>query len=125
MNINIRTNAIALTPAISSYVNKRLIKIGNLLKDDSSAHCDIEIGRTTGHHQKGNIFRAEIHIVGSSKNAYASSEQNDLYTAIDLVRDEIMRELKVDKSKRISLIRRSGARLKNMVKGLWPWKRHS
>lgn len=123
MNINIKTTAVTLTPAITSYVNKRLAKIASFLEDDTTAQCDIELGKTTEHHQKGNIFRAEIHIVAANKNAYASSEQRDLYTAIDDVRDEILRELKTDKNKRISVIRRSGARLKNMVKGLWPWRK--
>ncbi|MFA6314869.1 MAG: ribosome-associated translation inhibitor RaiA [Candidatus Paceibacterota bacterium] len=123
MNINIKTTSITLTPAISEYVAKRLDKIGKLLGNDPSIQCDVELARTTEHHQKGNIFRAEIHIVGSAKNAYASSEETDLYSAIDTVRDEILQEIRVGKGKKISLIRRSGARLKNMVKGLWSWRR--
>ncbi len=123
MNINIKTTGIALTPAISDYTNKRLDKIIHLLDGDKSAQCDIELAKTTAHHQKGNIFRAEIHIVGAGKNFYASSEQPDLFAAIDLVREEILREISAGKAKRISLIRRSGARVKNMVKGLWPWRK--
>lgn len=121
MNTNIRTTNVALVPAISEYVDKRLKKIEKLLADDKSVQCDIEIGRTTEHHQKGDVFFAEIHIVGAGKNAYARAEKQDLYTAIDAVRDEILRELSAGKGKRISIIRRSGARVKNMVKGLWPW----
>ncbi|MDE1941022.1 MAG: HPF/RaiA family ribosome-associated protein, partial [Patescibacteria group bacterium] len=109
------------TPAISDYANKRLEKIAVLLDSDPAAQCDIELGKTTDHHKKGNIFRAEIHVVGAGKNYYASSEQNDLYAAIDIVRDEIIRELTAGKAKRVSLLRRSGARVKNMIKGLWPW----
>ena len=123
MNINIKTTAISLTPAISEYVSKRLEKIGKLLANDAPVQCDVELGRTTEHHNKGNIFRAEIHIVAAGKNLYASSEKDDLYVAIDAVKDDILSELKAGKGKKISLIRRSGARVKNMMKGLWPWKR--
>ena len=122
ININIKTTAITLTPAISDYTNKRLEKIMHLLDNDKSAVCDVELAKTTGHHQKGNIFKAEVHIVGAGKNYYASSERPDLFAAIDLVRDEITHEISAGKAKRISLIRRSGARVKNMVKGLWPWR---
>jgi len=123
MNINIKTTSITLTPAISEYVSKRLEKASKLLAEDPSTQCDIELAKTTEHHNKGDIFRAEIHIVAAGKNIYASSEKDDLYTAIDCVRDDILRELKSGKGKRISLIRRSGARVKNVLKGLWPWKK--
>lgn len=125
MNINIKTTAITLTPAISDYVGKRLQKIDSILVNDPSVQCDIELAKTTSHHQKGEIFRAEIHVVGAGKNVYASSEKSDLYSAIDSVRDEVLHELRTGKGKRVSLIRRGGARVKGLVKGLWPWGRKS
>jgi putative sigma-54 modulation protein len=121
MNINIKGSNISLTPAISDYVDKRLKKISKLLGNDSALQCDVELARTTAHHQKGEIFRAEVHIVGSGKDIYAASEQEDMYAAIDLVRDDVLREVKAKKAKQISLVRRGGARMKAMVKGLWPW----
>ena len=123
MNINIKTTAISLTPAISGYTNKRLEKVQTLLANDPSAKCDIELGKTTEHHQKGEIFRAEIHIVGANKNIYASSEESDLYAAIDIVRDQVVLELTSEKGKRITVLRRGGAKVKNIIKGLWPWNK--
>ncbi|MFA6459333.1 MAG: ribosome-associated translation inhibitor RaiA [Candidatus Paceibacterota bacterium] len=122
MNINIKTTNVTLTESISAYVGKRLQKIETLLAHDPSAQCDVELARTTSHHNKGDIFKAEIHIVAAGMNIYATSEKEDLYTAIDLVRDDILRELKADKQKNISFIRRGGAKVKAMAKGLWPWK---
>ncbi len=121
MNTNIKTTNITLTPSISDYTNKRLEKIALLLAGDQTVQCDIELGRTTSHHQKGDIFKAEIHIVGTGKNIYANAEKDDLYTAIDAVRDEVLAELRSGKGKKVSLIRRSGARVKDMIRGLWPW----
>jgi ribosomal subunit interface protein len=112
---------IAMTPAISEYVTKRLKKAEDLLSNDQTAQCDVELAKTSDHHQKGEIFKAEVHIVASGRNVYASAEKNDLYAALDAVRDDIMRELKATKGKRLSYIRRSGAKVKDMVKGLWPW----
>ncbi len=121
MNINIKTTNITLTPSISEYTNKRLTKISEILAHDPTVQCDVELARTTAHHNKGEIFKAEIHIVGVAKNAYASSEKGDLYSAIDGVRDEIMQELRAGKGKKVSLVRRSGVLVKNALKGLWPW----
>ena len=125
MNTNIKATGIALSPAISEYIDKRLAKIAGLLEQDKSTQCDVELGKVTEHHQKGDIFKAEIHIVGAGKNAYASAEKQDIFAAIDAVRDEILHELRSGKGKRVSLIRRSGARVKNMVKGLWPFRSRS
>ncbi|MDE1974932.1 MAG: ribosome-associated translation inhibitor RaiA [Patescibacteria group bacterium] len=121
MNINIKTSGITLTPAITEYANKRLTKLEKLLGGDPSYMIDLELGKTSGHHQKGDIFRAEIHIVGKGKDLYAAEEDSDLYAAIDAMKDEIVREVRASKGKRLSLVRRSGARVKAMVKGLWPW----
>jgi putative sigma-54 modulation protein len=121
MNTNIKTTNVTLSDAISEYTNKRLQKIAKLLDTDPTVVCDIELAKTTDHHQKGDIFKAEIHIVGAGKNLYATSSKEDLYAAIDIVRDEILRELKSKKEKQISFVRRGGARVKAMVKGLWPW----
>ncbi len=123
MNTRIKATNVTLSPAISEYVTKRLDKVSRLVGGDPSVMCDIELSRTTGHHQKGEIFRAEVHIVGAGLDIYASAEHEDLYSAIDDVRDEITREFHAKKGKRMSLIRRSGARMKEMVKGVWPFNR--
>lgn len=123
MNINIKTSSISLTPSISDYVDKRFQTIKNFFEGDSTAICDVELARTTSHHKAGDIFRAEIHIVAKDKNLYASSEQEDLYKAIDMVRDEMLREIKTSKSKGQSMLRRGGARVKDMIRGLWMGKK--
>ena len=122
MNINIKTIGISLTPSISEYINKRMESAKRFLENDPSAICNFEVGKTTQHHKRGDIFRAEAHIVAAKRDIYAESEQSDLYTAIDAVRDEVMHRLTSDKGKRLSRIRRGGTAVKNMIKGLWPWK---
>jgi ribosomal subunit interface protein len=120
MNINIKGN-ISLTSALSDHIDRRLDKIAKIIGKDPSVQCDVEISRTTVHHNKGDIFQAEIHIVGSGKNLFARGEKEDLYAAIDDARDEILAELKAVKGKRLSFVRRGGTQVKAMMKGLWPW----
>lgn len=119
MNINIKTTALSLTPAISEYVEKRLDSVEKFFQDDSTAQFDIELAKTTSHHKKGDIFRAEVHIIAKGINTYASAEKEDLYSAIDAVRDEILREVKSSNERQRSLVRRGGAKIKNIIKGLW------
>ena len=118
MNINIKTSNISLTEAISDYTTKRLESVKQLLAADPTVRCEVELGRTSNHHKNGDIFRAEIHITGKDKDFYASAEEADLYKAIDMMRDEILREVRSEKSKKISLIRRGGAKIKNILKGI-------
>ncbi len=122
MNIHIKTTNITLTDAISDYVNKRLEKLEKLTSDDPSAQCDLELGRTTAHHNKGEVFKAEIHLVGAAGlNIYTSIEKEDLYAAVDAVRDAVLNEFTASRKKHASRIRRGGARIKDMMKGMWPW----
>lgn len=123
MNIHIKTTNISLTEAISAYVNKRLEKISKLTSNDPSTQCDIELGRTTTHHNKGEIFRCEIHLVGVGVNIYTSAEKIDLYVAIDEVQEGVLRELNAGKKKYTSRVRRGGAKIKAMMKGIWPWRK--
>ena len=121
MNIRVKATSITLSPSLSEFVNKCLGKVSGMISDDSTAQCDVELARTTQHHQKGDVFKAEIHIVGEGIDAYASVEREDLNTAINDARDEIIRKIRSNKGKRMSYIRRSGAMVKAMVKGVWPW----
>ena len=87
MNINIKTIGISLTPSISDYVNKRMESVNKFMENDPSAICSFEVGKTTQHHKRGDVFRAEAHIVAAKRDIYVDSEQSDLYAAIDAVRD--------------------------------------
>ena len=119
MNINIKATTIGLTPAISEYVDKHLGIIKKFLQDDSTVQFDLELAKTTNHHKQGDIFKAEIHIVAKDKNIFVSVEKEDLYAAIDIARDEVMQKLKSSKDKKQSMMRRGGAQVKNILKGLW------
>ena len=121
MNTHIKATAVTMTPILSDYINKRLQKIEQHF-GDASMQCDVELGRSTAHHQKGEVFRAEIHLVGNGYNVFAQSKKEDLHAAIDDACDEALRSLSSRRKKYISMVRRGGAMMKNMMKGMWPWK---
>ncbi len=121
MNIRVKATNVTLSPVMSEYVNKSLAKVEKAVGNDPAIQCDVELARTTAHHQKGDIFRVDIHIVGSGLDEYASADREDLNVAVMDARDEIIRKLRTGKGKRISYVRRSGARVKAMMKGLLPW----
>src|SRR3989338_6074927 len=118
MTTNLKASNVSLTPEIRSYLDRRLEGFQKFLpvgKDASVA--DIELSRVTKHHT-GDIFRAEINIRVGGRVFHAVSERPDLYEAIDHMKDEITRELGSYKEKRLSLLKRSGQKVKNLIRGL-------
>jgi putative sigma-54 modulation protein len=123
MKINIKATGIELTPAISDYVHKKVSSLQKYLEKVSDVVAQVEVGKSTRHHKSGEVFRAEVHLVGAGLDLYAASEQIDLYAAIDVVKDEISRNLTHQKGKRFALARRGGRMVKDMMKGLNPFKK--
>ena len=119
MRINVKATGIELTPAISSYVYKKISSIEKYIdKSGPDAVAKVEVGKSTRHHRAGNVFRAEVHITGGSLDLYAVSEKEDLYAAIDLVKDEIVQNALQLKDKRKTLARRGAEMVKNIMKGI-------
>ena len=118
MKINIKATNFELTPAIKEYIEE---KIGGLEKfihnPDDSVQAWVEVGLTTRHHQKGDIYRAEIQIrLPRVENGIRTeSEQEDLYTAIDDARNEMKLELLKVKGKKRSLALRGARLFKRLV----------
>ncbi len=119
MKTNIRAAGIELTPAISTYVEKLTSGIEKHLSGEDIV-VQIEVGKTSNHHKHGEIFRAEVRISGDGNDFYAASEKEDLYAAIDAVKDEIIREIKRKKNRRIFDMRRGQKIMKNVIRNL-PW----
>ena len=120
MKILKKATNIQFTEAVEEYLAKHLIAhIERLVdKGDESATLALEVGKTTRHHHKGDVFRAEANLHIKGVNLRAESERNDLHAAIDEVRDEIVRELTANKKKRFNLLKRGGQKLKNLLRGI-------
>ncbi|HJL55742.1 MAG: ribosome-associated translation inhibitor RaiA [Candidatus Pacebacteria bacterium] len=116
---NVKTTNIELTPEISDYLDKRLQSIEKLIdRQDTSAMFDVEIGKTTEHHQSGNIFRAEINLHVAGKQMRASAEEATLFNAIDKVEKETMKELRRFKGRQRRLLRKGGIAMKAFMNTL-------
>jgi ribosomal subunit interface protein len=110
---NVKATNIKLTQEISDYLDKRLQSIEKLIDpNDTSAIFDIEIGKTTEHHQTGNIFRAEINLHIAGKQFRATSEAETILNAIDKTEKDIIKELRRAKDKKQRLLKRGGNAIK-------------
>lgn len=116
MKINIKATNIGLSDSVRDYAEKKIRSLEKFLNSENEILANIEIGKSTKHHKSGDIFRAEAHIKSDGKEFYSVSEKEDLYIAIDDVKEEISREINSKRKKAISMIRRGGAHIKYFMK---------
>ena len=113
MKIIIKTTNLELSQELRDYIQEKinsLEKFAKIFQDKNyyngffsrgkpRVEVWVEVSRTTRHHQKGNIFRAEAQMRLPGKGLRAESERDDLKLAIAEVKDELQRELKKYKGK--------------------------
>lgn len=123
MKTNIKGTNISLTEAISNYLTGKLGHIEKLLPaGDDSVIAEVELAKDTKHHLHGEVFRAEINLRASGKNFYTVAHEQDLYAAIDKMRDEIARQIKTGFEKKNTLLRRGGRKAKEMLRNIYWWR---
>lgn len=110
MRYSLKATKIEHTPAIDRYVEKKVAELDRVLDPkDTSIHAELEVGKTTSHHKSGTVFFAEINLHAMKKKWRAVEEADDLYAAIDAMRDAIVREV-TSAEKKARVRSRKGAR---------------
>ena len=97
MKINIKATNLELTPSIIQYVNDKINSVDKFLKkfeERTEIEIFVEIARTTRHHHKGDVFRAEANMQLPGKILRADHEDWDIRVAIDKVKDKLQQEVK-------------------------------
>lgn len=119
MQINIKGTNMELTPAIKDYVEKKVTDLGKLISSlEEEVVVNFEVAKTTNHHKLGPYFHADCLIKIDGEEFYASSDKEDLYQAIDDIKDIIFRDIKKNKNKKRDLFTRGARSIKKMLKGL-------
>lgn len=115
---HIKSTNMEMTDAIASYLEKRIVSLEKFVQNVEDAIARIEVGKTSHHHHKGDIFRAEINLEYGDHKFRAVAESSDLYKAIDLMRDEIVGEVTRAQKKGRHLLKKGRQKIKDMMKVL-------
>lgn len=111
-----------LTPAIREYVVDKETNLSRLVskmeQGSSEAMVNFEVSKTTNHHKSGSVFRADCLINLDGKEFYGSADREDLYVAIDEVKEKLFNEIGKDKDRTQTLFKRGALSVKKMLKGL-------
>lgn len=108
-----------LTPAITDYVTKKVNMLEKFIdtSGDKEALARVELGKETKHHQKGDIYVAEIHLSYRKEKYNIKAKAADLYAAIDEAKDELAREISAEKKKRTTKAKAGGRVIKKILHG--------
>ena len=122
MRINLKGKNIELTEAIKDYVLKRVTNLEKLIStleaNGGEAMVNFEVGKTTKHHKGSEIFHSDCLININGKDFYSSSDKEDLYQAIDEIRENLFNDIQKNKDRRQTLFKRGAMSVKKMMKGL-------
>ena len=121
MQINLQSKNLEITEAIREYVEKKVTNLNKVLSqiEESGGEVQVlfDISRNTKH-KEGEVFHADCLINVSGKKFYASTDKEDLYEAIDYLKESLFLEISKDKDKKQTLFRRGALSIKKMMKGL-------
>ncbi len=90
-----------MSESVASFLSRRMEKMEELLgKIGGVVSGWIEIGRTTRHHKKGEVYRAEAQIKLKSQSIRAEGIANTVFGAIMQMKDRLKRELSKYKTRK-------------------------
>lgn len=119
MNIKIKSKDVSVSPVVEDYVFKKLSLLEKFLNPDNGALYEVELAKITKNHKSGDIYKAEVNITCAGKQFFVSVEKDDLYAAIDEVKDEAERVIVSRRKKYMAMIRRGSKKIKDLIKSLY------
>lgn len=121
MNINIKATNIDLTDTLRNYVHSKIGALEKIIGNSEDINIFVEIGKESNHHNKGEVYMAEVRTRIAGKDYYIKKFESNLYASIDSLKDDLMRDVKMDKKRGETLFRRGARSLKKRIKGMKPW----
>jgi putative sigma-54 modulation protein len=127
MKINLYGKNLELTESIEEYVERRVSNLDKMLHKledrGQEVMVNFEVSKATNHHKAGEVFHADALVKIDGKEFYASADKEDLFQAIDDIKEMLFKEISREKGKRITLFHRGARKIKETLKGLRRWKK--
>ncbi len=96
MKITIKATGLELTPPIKEFIDDKIGSIQKFLQrfdDNNQVLAAVEIARPSTHHNKGDVYFAEININLPGTVLRAKAEDSDIRVAINKAKDILKREI--------------------------------
>lgn len=119
MNIKIKGVGIEMTEAIDSYAVKKIKEALQKFNNESERKdilSEVELSKTSNHHSHGEIYKVSVKIVGPNMNIFLDTKKDDLYAAIDDIKDKLEYKISSIKNKKSSISRKLAVKFKRLFK---------
>lgn len=116
MNIIIKGIHMDITPAVDAYVRKKVQSLEKFI--DAGTKLEVDLSKAHHHQKSKDAYEAQYKVYCRGEYLQSKVEAEDIYSAIDLGRDEIYMILSSKKDKKMTLWRRGGKKIKNIMRGI-------
>lgn len=118
MNIIIKGTNLELHNDLKDYAEEKIGGLKKFMEDidlgGNNVVARIELAKTTQHHQQGDIYKAEVNLQLPKKMFRSVVESDDIYKAIDDVKDELKIMINEYKTERMGKSRRGRKLIKDL-----------
>jgi ribosomal subunit interface protein len=120
MKTSIKWTNVTNTLELEKFIEEKIGELDKYLPENTQPlEAKVEIGRTTNHHQSGDIFHAVCDLRVAGKVLRAEANREDINQAVTEVKEELQKEIKNYKETMITK-RRKGERLMKALKNYSP-----
>jgi ribosomal subunit interface protein len=116
MNTIIKGIHMDVSPSVEAYVRKKIQGLEKFI--DEGSKLEVDLSKVGHQHKSDEAFKAEYKIFSRGICHKSEATSEDIYSAIDLARDEVFMVLSSRKDKRMTLWRRGGQKIKNVMRGM-------
>jgi ribosomal subunit interface protein len=120
MKFTVRGVNLTVTPSLERYATAKLTKPFERLWGRSVEYeaitVGIELKHVTAHHRKGLVWRAAASVRLPQKSFFAAVDADELHAAIDLLEEELDRELSKIKERLRSRFLRGARRARELLR---------
>jgi ribosomal subunit interface protein len=117
MKIDFKALTLDLTDDVRTYAVEKVEMVEKLLGEVDEENIRYEVELEKKHkHQTGNIYRADITVFAGIEKSHAVGHGETIFAAIDEAKNDLMRRVRRDKTKRLDFLRRGGAKIKSMLR---------
>lgn len=117
MQIILKATNLTVTPSLNEYIERALGSLNKLVKNlGEETEMRVEVGRSTFHHRKGEVFFAEANLKIGKNILRSSAESLTVQAAVDEVHDELRNEIYKFKGKRETVFRRGARSFAKLLK---------
>lgn len=119
MQIILKGKNMNIPDKVQDHATSKLNNLEKFIPQTESLEilAEVELGLRSRHHKKGDVYRAEINLTIDGNLHRSVSKKSDLHEAFDTAYSGIERQVRRDKNKQNSLIRRGARRAKRLLTG--------